>query len=435
MPEFDYCTHMHYPGKSNTDRLSWLFLDMNAFFASCEQHLKPELRGKPVAVVPTMTDRTCCIAVSYEARPLGIRTGTNVGEARRLARGAGQQMHFVEGRHEDYIRIHHEILKAVETVLPIEKVCSIDEMSCRLDPRDQSPERAHKVARRVKQAIYQQVGPSLRCSVGLATNPFLAKVGSNLEKPNGLSMILRTQLPQRLWPLKLTDLPGIGRNMERRLAARGVRSVRQLTSLSRRDMHEMWHSVLGEQWYHQLRGDEVIAKETQTRTLGHSHVLPPALRTDEGARSVLVRLLHKAAARLRGIDYVACRMVISLKYTGDWPRWTVKLPLSRCSDTPTMLKAFEAAWQQRPPGGVPLQAAITLLNLEPARWTPLPLFKEDRSAIEAARTMDKVNKAIGPNALYFASMHETREAAPLRIAFTRIPDIDSELGGKGARRV
>ncbi len=75
--------------------LDWLFLDMNSYFASAEQHLQPALRGQPVVVVPTMTDRTCCIAVSYEARPYGIKTGTNVGEARRRCPG----LQVVVGRH------------------------------------------------------------------------------------------------------------------------------------------------------------------------------------------------------------------------------------------------------------------------------------------------------------------------------------------------
>lgn len=76
--------------------VDWLFLDMNSFFASVEQHLQPALRGRPVAVVPMMTDRTCCIAVSYEARRFGIKTGTNVGEARRRCPG----LRLVEGRPE-----------------------------------------------------------------------------------------------------------------------------------------------------------------------------------------------------------------------------------------------------------------------------------------------------------------------------------------------
>jgi len=424
---------MHYPSQAADARklaptgaaVDWLFLDMNAYFASCEQQRQPRLRGRPVAVVPTMTDRTCCIAVSYEARPYGVRTGTNVGEARRMCPG----IELVEGRHEHYIELHHAIVAAVNTVLPVEKICSIDEMVCQLAPEHRTLGPARELAEQVKRAIFEQVGPYLRCSIGLAPNRFLAKVGSNLQKPDGLSAIIRDQLPHRLHALKLTDLPGIGKNMQRRLAQRGVTTTRQLCSLSRPAMTQMWQSVLGEWWWHALRGDEVADKPTKRQTVGHSHMLPPDLRTDAGARAVLVRLLHKAAARLRKMNYVARRLLVTLRYVGDWPSWSVKIPIARCGDTPTLLKALESAWAERPAGGRPLQAAVTLTHLEPLQSTTLPLFAEDRAAVEAAQTMDHVNQSLGANKLYFASMHETRKAAPLRIAFTNIPDIKSELGG------
>jgi len=403
--------------------LDWLFLDMNSFFASAEQHLQPALRGQPVAVVPTMTDRTCCIAVSYEARPYGIKTGTNVGEARRRCPG----LRLVEGRHENYVRIHKQIIEAVETVLPVTKVCSIDEMVCQLSPQHREVDRATELAREVKQAIYDQVGECLRCSVGLATNRFLAKVASNMQKPDGLSVITREELPRRLHSLALTDFPGIGRNMQRRLESKGIRTTRQLCGLSKRQMVDAWQSIVGEQWWHRLRGEEYADKATTRRTVGHSHVMPPKLRTDEGARGVLVRLLHKAAMRLRRIDYWASRMVVGLSYTDGWPKWKATAHLGRCQDTPSLLKAFERAWGNRPLGGRPLQASITLLDLTPGVSTTPSLFAEERRALAAAQAMDAANERFGANTLYFASMHEARDSAPLRIAFTNIPDVPSEI--------
>ncbi len=402
--------------------VDWLFLDMNSFFASAEQHLQPALRGQPVAVVPSMTDRTCCIAVSYEARPYGIKTGTNVGEARRRC----PQLQLVAGRHEDYVRIHHQIIAAVETVLPVTKVCSIDEMVCQLSSQHREVGRAVELAHEVKEAIYAQVGKSLRCSVGLATNRFLAKVASNMQKPDGLSVITREELPRRLHGLKLTDFPGIGRNMRRRLESKGIRTTRQLCALSRRDLKDAWHSVLGESWWYKLRGQEVLEKETTRRTVGHSHVLPPKLRSDEGARGVLVRLIHKAGMRLRRLDHWASRMVVTLKYTNGWPKWKEPVYLGRCQDTPSLLKGFERAWAKRPVGPRPFQAAVTLIDLTPTRCTTPSLFPEERRALAAAQAMDAANERFGPNTLYFASMHETRDSAPMRIAFTNIPDVPAE---------
>ncbi|MBX3431958.1 MAG: type VI secretion protein ImpB [Pirellulales bacterium] len=402
--------------------VDWLFLDMNSFFASAEQHLQPRLRGRPVAVVPVRTDRTCCIAASYEARAYGVKTGTNVGEARRRC----PRLVLIEGRHEHYVRIHHQIIAAVETVLPVEKVCSIDEMACKLSPQHRETGAAVALARQVKAAVYQQVGPSLRCSIGLATNRFLAKVASNMQKPDGLTVVLREELPRRLYPLELTDFPGIGRNMERRLHACGVRTTRQLCGLSKQAMVDAWQSVLGEQWWHWLRGDECREKPTVRRSVGHSHVLGPELRNDEGARAVMVRLLHKAAMRLRRMNYWARRMTLSLRYADGWPRWKRTLYLGLCQDTPTMLKLFEQAWQVRPRGGRPLQPAITLVDLVPAASATPSLFVEERRALAAAQAMDAANLRFGAGAVYFASMHEARAAAPLRIAFTNIPDVESE---------
>ena len=402
----------------------WLFLDMNAYFASAEQQLQPALRGKPVVVVPSMTDRTCCIAVSYEAREYGIRTGTNVGEARRRCPG----LRLVEGQHENYVRIHKQIVAAVETVLPVERVCSIDEMACRISPQDRERGQAVLLAERVRRAIAEQVGPYLRCSIGLAPNRFLAKVASNMEKPNGLSLIPREELPGCLYPLALTDFPGIASNMLRRLERKGVRSTRQLCALSKRQMIEAWQSIVGEQWWYRLRGEECVEGLSRRRTVGHSHILPPKLRSDEGARGVLVRLLHKAAMRLRKLEYWTSRMVISVSYTNEWPKWKETVYLCRCQDTCSLLEAFERTWRKRPLGGRPVKTSITLLDLTPSASTTPSLFLEDRRAREASRTMDAVNERFGTNSLYFASMHETRDAVPLRISFTNIPEV-------GAKRV
>src|SRR6202142_889127 len=145
-------------------RLKWLFLDLNSYFASVEQELRPELRDRPMAVVPLLADTTCCIAASYEAKKYGVRTGTQVGEAKRLCPG----IVLVEARHELYVDYHYRVVEAVESCLPVTSVMSIDEMACRLLGKEQPLLSALELARQVKDAV-RQVGSTLRCSVGLAT--------------------------------------------------------------------------------------------------------------------------------------------------------------------------------------------------------------------------------------------------------------------------
>src|SRR5215471_3708338 len=131
------------------DRFAFLHIDLNSFFASVEQQIHPEYRGKPLAVVPTMADTTCCIAASYEAKALKIKTGTQVGEAKRLC----PEIILVEGDHSTYAKYSHEISKAVELACPVSHTPSIDEMVCQLIGREQEPPRARKIALDIKQSI------------------------------------------------------------------------------------------------------------------------------------------------------------------------------------------------------------------------------------------------------------------------------------------
>src|ERR1700749_587611 len=174
--------------------LNWLFVDLNSYFASVEQEVRPELRGRPVAVVPMMADTTVCIAASYEAKAYGVKTGTVVADAKRLCPG----IVFVEGRHEIYVDYHHRIIEAIETCVPVTSVQSIDEMACRLIGRERPLLAALELGRKVKARIREKVGPGLRSSVGLATSRYLAKIASDMEKPDGLVALPLDILPEAL---------------------------------------------------------------------------------------------------------------------------------------------------------------------------------------------------------------------------------------------
>ena len=213
---------------SEAPRVRWLFLDLNSYFASVEQEMQPDLRNRPVAVVPLVTDTTCCIAASYEAKAFGVKTGTQVGEAKRLCPG----IILIEGHHELYVDYHRRVVEAVESCVPVSSVRSIDEMACELIGREQPLLAAIGLARRIKSAIRERVGSTLCCSIGLAPNRYLAKIASDMEKPDGLIALTLDLLPHALLRLKLRDLVGIGGHMERRLNAHGVKTIDDLLALN-----------------------------------------------------------------------------------------------------------------------------------------------------------------------------------------------------------
>ncbi len=394
----------------------YIFLDMNAYFASVEQQLRPELRGRPVCVVPLEADTTFCIAASYEARFYHVKTGTRVREARRMA----PDLAVVQARPRVYVEVHNRILQAAGRVLPVEEVLSIDEMRFALMKNEQP--RARELARELKAAIRREVGPWLRASVGIAPNRYLAKVATELEKPDGLVEIRLEDLPQILWPLRLRDLYGVGRRMEARLHRHGVYTVRQLTGLSCAALRRIWGGVVGERLWRSLRGEDLPPLPTRRRTVGHSHVLPPELRNPAGARKTLLRLLHKAAARLRRKGYWTRHLTVYATQL-EAPTWIRKTWLETTQDTRLLLNTLTALWDADPPPR-PFKVGLALEHLVPERHTSPPLWPEARRGYRLSHALDEINSLYGPDTVYFAGMHGLEYAGEDRIAFGEIPHLE-----------
>lgn len=397
--------------------LRYLFADMNSYFASVEQQYRPELRHRPVGVAPVLAETTCCIAASYEAKRFGVKTGTMVREARRLCPG----IQIVEARPPLYVEVHQRIVKAVDSCLPVTAVKSIDEMAARLPLAAQQPEEAMALAKQVKRAIRRAVGEYLRCSIGLAPNQLLAKVAADMQKPDGLTVLKPEELPASLHSLALGDLPGVGPRMEQRLRQAKISTVQQLCEATPAELSRVWGSrLVGTNWWHLLRGEDVSGPPTRRQSLGHSHVLPPDLRNDAGAKAVLMRLIHKAAARLRHEAHWAGSLQLAISFIGH-SGWHAQERFPPCQDTLTIIQAFLRLWDRRPQG-MPLKVGIVLGDLAQNQDVSRPLFAEQRELVSLSQAMDRLNRRFGACTVYFAGMHEAHNAAPMRIAFTHIPD-------------
>ncbi len=408
--------------------LRHLFIDMNSFFASVEQQENPKLRYRPVAVIPTDAETTACIAASYEAKALGIKTGTPVWEARKLC----PKIVFVVANHQRYVVMHNRIVAAVRSVLPIESVMSIDEMTCRLMGDERQPEHAASIAKQIKRQIRELAGDYMRCSIGVGPSVMLAKVAADMKKPDGLTLLTDADMPHALHRLQLTDFPGVGPRMERRLKLHGIFTVAQFCQAPAKTLALVWGSkLMGERWFRLLRGDEVPDTPTRRQTVSHSHVLPPELRTHEGAYGVLMRLLHKAAARLRKIGYWCGAISVGASFVGndfdDSVWWEESTRVPRCHDTPALVAAATKLWEQRPRGLMPFKISTVLSELVPARSATPSLFDEDRQGEEISHAMDAVNAEFGASVVYLGAMFGMRDAAPTRIAFTQIPDFDRRV--------
>jgi len=400
-----------------------LVVDFNSYFASVEQQERPELRGRAVAVAPLAAETTCCIAASYEAKRQGVKTGTPVHEARQLCPG----LVVLEARPAVYVRYHQQLIAGIERCIHVVDVMSIDEVCCDLTATFAPRDRALAVANQIKSTITREVGACLTSSIGIAPNPFLAKIASDMQKPDGLVVLDDADLPNRLFELKLRDLPGVGANMERRLIEAGYTTVEGLCLASRGELHKAWRGIEGDRMYDGLHGALVYRPATQTSSIGHSHVLPPELRNEPGALGTLHRLLQKAAMRLRHAGYYAGGLHVSLRYLKR-PRWSDALTFLETQDTLELTRVFNQLWAARPTGRQPLAVGVTLFNFTPIKGHTRTLFETGDAHASLNQAIDTLNRRLGKNTVYFGGAHGALDYAPLRIAFNRIPDVALEEG-------
>ncbi len=419
---------------------STLFLDLNSYFASVEQNDRPELRGKPVAVVPMMTDATCAIAASYEAKAYGIRTGTKIYDAKRMC----PHLICVLARHDIYVRYHHRILEATDKHLPVKKIWSIDEFHCDLIGRQRDPENARAIAQAIKRQIWRDVGPAINCSIGIAPNSFLAKLATDMQKPDGLVMLRPDDLPGRLLGLDLKDLPGINVRMEERLYKNGIRSIGDLWNIHPKQARAIWSSVGGERFWYWLRGYDMPTPPTSSCMVGHSRVLDPDLRTPEKARLMARRLLYKATLRLRRKEFCAGSLALGVRFL-DGRKWAAEVQFHAAQDPFTFLSHLDDLWKAMTleyfgilPEDMPSRMMCKKVSVILGRLQKPDVVTDDLfdTAIEDVRkqlwkresltaAMERLNKKYEKETVSVGLPPKTLAGhVGTKIAFSRVPDME-----------
>jgi DNA polymerase IV (DinB-like DNA polymerase) len=205
-----------------------LHVDMDYFFAQCEERENPEIKGKPV-VICVYSGRGDSGAVStsnYEARKLGVKAGIPISLAKKLAPHAI----FLPVNMELYHSISDDVMEILKEYSEKIEQESIDEAFCDLTEKINYFEGAKKLAIQLKDEIKQKVG--LTCSVGIGPNKLVAKTASDHNKPDGLTVVRPEEVLQFLGPLKITDMVGVGKKTGERLNYLGVKNIADLSKLT-----------------------------------------------------------------------------------------------------------------------------------------------------------------------------------------------------------
>ncbi len=286
-----------------------LHVDMDAFYAAVEQRDRPELRGRPVIVGGLASGRGVVCAASYEARKFGVHSAMPAATARRLC----PEGVFVAPRMETYAAVSYQIREIFHRYTPLVEPLSLDEAFLDVTGSQQLFGSAERIGHRIKQDIRQEL--SLVASVGVAPNKFLAKIASDLEKPDAFVYVAAETVQQFLDPLPVGRLWGVGRITNQFLARSGIRTIRQLRELPAGTL-EKW---FGEQGHHLWmlahgRDDREVVPDRSAKSLSHESTFPVDIREREVIESWLLELSDQVGRRLRRIDLRAKSVHIKVRY-------------------------------------------------------------------------------------------------------------------------
>lgn len=271
-----------------------LFIDMNSFFASCAQQENPFLRGKPIGVCGSNSNGVI-IAPSIEAKQWGVKTGMRFNEAKAIC----PDLLAVSPESAVYRKYHVGIMnvlrKYADEVIPK----SIDEAVVNLTSYKLVYPDIEALAKQIKSDITHEVGDWLRCSIGIAPNTFLAKLATDLQKPDGLVRIDAQNIDTVLAGLQLTDLPGIAERWALRLKRSGIQSPVQLRHTSPQVLKKIMGGVIGYYWHYRLNFAEVDFYTNQYKSMSAVRTLSREQRQQPSVlQDIFVGLCMKLENRL-----------------------------------------------------------------------------------------------------------------------------------------
>lgn len=287
-------------------------VDMNAFFISCEMSQNPELKGKPAAVAGDPKKRSGIIlAANYDARKFGVKTTMLIHEAKKLC----PDIILVPPRHGLYEKISREVMSILSRFSPVIQQNSIDEAWLDMTGCEALFGRPIESAQRIMKTIVDEL--DLWCSIGISENKFLAKMASEMKKPLGITELWRKDIKEKLWPLPIREMYGIGKQTEKALKDIGIFKIGDIAKSDPYFLVKKFGKY-GDEIYRLANGiDESIVSEnpvSKSKSVGRSTTLPNNITDLEAAKTVILRLAEEIGAEARKQDLKGKTISITIKY-------------------------------------------------------------------------------------------------------------------------
>ena len=375
-----------------------MHIDLNSCFASVEQQANPNLRGRPIAVAAYTTPNGCILAASIEAKKLGIKTGLRIKEGKMLC----PNLVVLSPDTDKYRFIHLQFHKLLSKFSPKVIPKSIDEFVLDFHTQPQHLSHLFSIGRQIKSQIKSQIGDWLTVSIGIGPNRFLAKMASNLKKPDGLEEICLKNYLEVYSKLEILDLHGINTRLNARLSAGKIFTVLDFLKSDICHLKSVFHSIASYYWYLRLRGYEIDDVDFGRKSFGHMYSLPKHLTSSNSLAPILHRLVSKMGYRLRNNGYQSRGFYLGLLYT-DHSYWHqhrlfkqyffADSDLYRC-----LFRLLQSSPQQIPIANL----AISCFDLMKNNSIQLDLFSKVNKNLNISRALDSLNKKYGSSIINYA---------------------------------
>jgi len=334
-------------------RAAILHVDLDAFYASVEQRAEPSLRGRPV-IVGGLGPRGVVAAASYEARRFGVHSATPMARARRACPDGV----FLAPRFDAYREASAQVMAILREVTPLVEAISLDEAF--LDTRGAA--RRLGTGPEIAAALRTQIRAEtdLTASVGVGTTKLIAKLASDLAKPDGMLVVEPGTETAFLEPLEVTRLWGVGPATRRRLERLGVRTVGDLATIPCDALQRALGQASGTQLYALARNqdDRPVVASRAAKSIGHEETFATDVADRAPLEAHVDEFAARVATRLREVGVVARTVVLKVRY-GDFRTIT----RSRTVPEPTDLADELASVGRELLRGVDLRAGVRLVGL------------------------------------------------------------------------
>lgn len=368
-----------------------LHVDMDAFFASVEISKNPSLKGKPIVVTNSMSERGVVSTASYEARKYGIHSAMPLKKAKRLCKN----LIVIRGNFSLYNEISHKIMEILSGFTDKIEVRSIDEAYLDVTETEEIFGGAVSIGRKIKSAIKEKF--SITCSVGISYNKLLAKLATELSKPDGLLEIKKDDLEKYYYPLPIEKIPGIGPKSVRVLKNFGVEKVSDLRKFTYENLVRNFKPAFSKflLMIKEAKGDEEINfRESPPKSISSRVTLEEDTTDIKFMESILSLLSEEVGNRLRKENFSTKTIKITIRYN-DFKTITHqrKLPIPINSDSDILKESISLLREriEKKPVRLLGVTASSLMN----ESFDTSLFSKDETDDKFLRTIDKIKEKFG----------------------------------------